>query len=63
MHELRNLIGISDNYSVVETRAEEQMYQSVRADVMDKIEPVAAFNAWNLSIICNPPVINVPMQG
>ena len=32
-------------------RSEEE---SVRACIMDKIDPLEAFNAWNLSMVCGP---------
>ena len=27
---------------------------SARQDVMDKIDPIDSFNAWNLSMVCGP---------
>lgn len=27
---------------------------SARQDVMDRIDPIDSFNAWNLSMVCNP---------
>ena len=38
-----------------ETKVKDNLvYKSVRESVMDRIDPVEAFNAWNLSMVCGP---------
>lgn len=45
MHEL-NIVCTKSNEEV-------EMF-SARGEVMSKIDPIASFNAWNLSIACGP---------
>jgi len=54
VHELRNLISTDSNPLLREENGFEQTVVSVRGEVMDKIDPIKAFNAWNLSIYCAP---------
>ena len=50
MHELTNLVSQPDQVGATVRSEDEQ----VRACIMDRIDPVEAFNAWNLSLVCGP---------
>lgn len=54
VHELSNLSGRPSESDVFELTVDKKLKQDVRERVMDKIDPVAAFNAWNMSIVCGP---------
>ena len=55
VHELGNLSGSSGTSPI--NRADEEA--AVRDSVMDKIDPLEAFNAWNLSMVCGPQKLNI----
>ena len=55
VHELTNLVCQQSGGGQVGSRpAIRGEEESVRACIMDKIDPLEAFNAWNLSMVCGP---------
>ena len=47
-------IIVHEIYNVCRHVSTEIELMSARQEVMDKIDPIDSFNAWNLSIVCGP---------
>lgn len=47
-------ILVHELYNICKEKNQELEMASARRDVMDRIDPISSFNAWNLSMICGP---------
>ena len=47
-------IIVHELYNICKQVSTEIELMSARQEVMDKIDPIDSFNAWNLSIVCGP---------